>query len=139
MVIAISGSPAALVSKMAKKYNFDDYRATQYCIDENNCFTGETIPMWDSVSKRKAVLEIAKHEHLNLDDCYAYGDTIGDFDMLKLVGHPYAINPTATLLKTILADKEVAQKTTVIVERKDMIYHIPIEQLFTAKALPEIE
>ena len=128
-VIAISGSPSELVTEMAQKYQFDDFRGTVYKVDEDDCYTGELIPMWDSPSKRKAISELSEKYDLNLENCYAYGDTTGDFTMFKLVGHPYAINPTRSLLKMIKEDPEVSAKIKIIVERKDMIYRIPIETI----------
>jgi len=126
MVIAISGSPVELVSEMARKYNFDDYRGTTYVLDSDNRYTGEIIPMWDRESKRKAILDIAKQYDLDLNHCYAYGDTTGDLVMLSLVGHPYAINPTKSLIEAIKKDIDLSKKVTIIVERKDMIYQIPL-------------
>jgi len=129
LVIAISGSPYELVENMANKYQFDDFRGTKYALDEHDCYTGELTPMWDSTSKRKAINEFVAKYNLDLSECYAYGDTKGDFTMFKMVGHPYAINPTRSLLKMILEDEEVRNKITVIVERKDMIYHIPTDSI----------
>lgn len=131
LVIAVSGSPEELVARMSDKYDFDDHRGTVYVLDDDNRYTGELIPMWDRESKRKAILELAVQYNLDLEDCYAYGDTTGDLVMLKLVGHPYAINPTASLLDAIKEDEELAKKITVIVERKDMIYQIPLELIDT--------
>ena len=39
LVIAISGSPYELVSEMAAKYAFDDFRGTVYKTDEKGCYT----------------------------------------------------------------------------------------------------
>jgi HAD superfamily hydrolase (TIGR01490 family) len=129
LVIAISGSPIELVAEMANKYSFDDYKGTIYSVDKNNYYTGEIISMWDSPSKKKAIYEFVDRYNLDLNDCYAYGDTTGDFTMFKLVGHPYAINPTKSLLEMIKEDSEVSAKITIIVERKDMIYQIPLTSI----------
>jgi len=131
LVIAVSGSPIELVSEMAKKYKFDDFRGTTYVLDDDERYTGELIPMWDRVSKRKAILELVETYDLNLDDCFAYGDTTGDLTMLGLVGHPYAINPTKSLIEAIKADEELSKKITIIVERKDMIYKVPLDLVDT--------
>lgn len=131
LVIAISGSPNELVTEMAKKYRFDDYRGTVYVRDEDNRYTGELIPMWDRDSKHKAINELVKQYNIDMEASYAYGDTTGDLIMLKMVGHPYAINPTRSLLVEINNDKELRDKITIIVERKDMIYKIPIDEIDT--------
>ncbi len=124
IVIFISGSPDYLVSKMARKYEVADYRGTEYKIDENNNFTGEIVQMWDSGSKHVAIMEFVEKYDIYMQNSYAYGDTMGDYSMLKLVGNPIAINPTKELLKNIRNDKELHEKTIVIIERKDVIYKL---------------
>lgn len=129
IVIAISGSPIELVSEMANKYNMDDYRGTIYNSDEDNMYNGEIIPMWDSESKQKAILEMKEKYNVDLDKSFAYGDTSGDFTMFKAVGIPYAINPTKELLDKVLNDKEIKEKIKVVVERKDVTYGLDINSL----------
>lgn len=128
-VIAISGSPVELVREMSRKYGMDDYRGTIYKVGENGIYSGEIVPMWDSGSKRLAVLGIAQEHGLDLSQSYAYGDTNGDFSMLKLVGHPVAINPTRELLSNIRADRILREKISIIVERKDVIYRLNADNL----------
>jgi HAD superfamily hydrolase (TIGR01490 family) len=128
-VIAISGSPVELVREMSLKYGMDDYRGTIYKVSENGIYSGEIVPMWDSESKRLAVLGMAKDYGIDLSQSYAYGDTNGDFAMLKLVGHPVAINPTRELLTNIQADKDLLEKISIIVERKDVVYRLHADSL----------
>lgn len=129
IVIAISGSPSELVKEMSDKYNMDDYKGTIYKIGDNNNYTGEVIPMWDSVSKEKAILEMQEKYNIDLSQSYAYGDTSGDYTMFKLVGIPYAINPTKELLHKITNDKEIDSKINIIVERKDVTYKLKSSNL----------
>ncbi|MDN5314519.1 MAG: hypothetical protein PWP10_3269 [Clostridiales bacterium] len=126
LIIAISGSPIELVREMAKKYKMDDYKGTVYEIGENGTYNGKITPMWDSRSKREAVLKMAAKHNLNLDACFAYGDTAGDFTMLDLVGNPYAINPTRELLNKIMENGELRGRVNVIVERKDSTYQLDV-------------
>ncbi len=128
-VIAISGSPSELVKEMSQKYGMDDFRGTIYEKNEDGKYNGHVIPMWDAESKRKALLGLVDKYHIDLEASYAYGDTAGDFIMLKMVGHPYAINPTKELLVKIKADEELRRKVTIIVERKDVTYRLNIENL----------
>lgn len=123
-VIFISGSPDFLVEKMAEKYNATDFRGTEYIVNENNEFTGELIRMWDSVSKQEALDELIAKYDVDLTNSYAYGDTTGDFSMLKMVGHPVAINPNKPLLLEIKADDYLGQRAKIIIERKDVIYEL---------------
>ena len=121
-VFFISGSPDFLVSKMASKYDIDGYRGTGYLLDEAGRFTGEVVPMWDSESKNKAIDDFVNAYDINLSESYAYGDTNGDFSMLCRVGNPVAINPAKELMLNIKTTPELMKKTTIIVERKDLIY-----------------
>ena len=128
-VIAISGSPIELVTAMSELYEMDDYRGTIYKVGENGIYNGEIVPMWDAVSKKKAVFEMAEKHDLDLSESYAYGDTAGDFSMLKLVGNPFAINPTRELIAKIKEDEILKEKISFIVERKDAIYRLNIDTL----------
>lgn len=123
-VIFISGSPDFLVSKMAAKYGVEDYKATHYELDENGNFTGRITPMWDAQSKDRAIKEMVDAYHIDLSKSFAYGDTNGDLSMLKIVGHPTAINPTKELLDNIRNDSALAHHAKIIVERKDIIYEL---------------
>lgn len=121
LVIFISGSPDFLVKNMAKKYGADDFKASQY-LYEGETFTGKVLPMWDSVSKNGAIDYFVDKYDIDLENSFAYGDTNGDFTMLKRVGNPVAINPARELLDNIKMDKELCKKAKVVIERKDTIY-----------------
>ncbi|RQD69699.1 MAG: HAD-IB family hydrolase [Tindallia sp. MSAO_Bac2] len=123
-VFFISGSPDYLVEKMAEKYDVEDFRATEYLVDEGYNFTGEIVQMWDSASKKRALGDIIDKYQIDLPESYAYGDTKGDLSMLNAVGNPVAINPARELLTEIKNNAELKKKTTVILERKDVIYKI---------------
>ncbi len=128
-IIAISGSPDALVDYMARKYQFDDWRGTVYQTDEKGIYTGAITPMWDSVSKKKAMHELAEIYDLDLDRCFSYGDTNGDLTMFENTGHPTAVNPTKELLNRIRENEELMDRIRIVVERKDVIYHLDIHQI----------
>lgn len=124
ITITISGSPRELVSEMAQRHGFDDFIGTDYKINENNIYTGEVVPMWDSVNKQRAIEEFVTKYDIDLNNSYAYGDTSGDFSMLQLVKNPSVINPTREILDKILEDDEVREKINIIVERKDVVYKL---------------
>lgn len=124
LVIFISGSPDFLVRQMAKIWKADIYMGSKY-IFKKGIFTGEIIPMWDSTSKLNAINFLVDEHQIDLSQSYAYGDTNGDFTMLKSVAKPFAINPAKELLENIRQDPELSQKATIIVERKDVIYELP--------------
>ena len=123
MVIFISGSPEFLVKQMAQIWKADVYMGSKY-IFQKGVFTGEIIPMWDSTSKLNAIRTLVEKYNIDLESSYSYGDTNGDFTMLKSVGHPFAINPAKELLENIEKDSELSRKATIVVERKDVIYRL---------------
>lgn len=127
LVVFISGSPEYLVEKMAEKYNVKHYVGTRYFVDENNRFTGEIDPMWDTQSKNRFLCNFIREHKVDLASSYSYGDTTGDYDMLKMVGHPVLINPIKKLVEILQADPELMEKASIVVERKDVIYQIPAD------------
>lgn len=129
IIIAISGSPYELVSAMAHFYEMDDFKGTGYLMDENNYYTGEIIPMWDSQSKKAAVFEMVEKHDLDLSACWSYGDTAGDFAMLNLVGHPVMVNPTKELIQMVQMQSGLKEKIQLRVERKDVIYQLDLDNL----------
>jgi len=129
LVIAISGSPVELVGEMADKYGMNDYKGTVYEVGSDGIYSGIIRPMWDSDSKRIAVLEMADKHNLDLSLSYAYGDTTGDYSMLKMIGRPFAINPTRELIAKILEDEKLKEKISIIVERKNVTYKMGMDSL----------
>lgn len=128
-VITISGSPIELVREMALKHGFDDYRGAIYKIDDNNIYTGEVIPMWDSKSKKQAIIEFAEKYNIDVVNSYAYGDTAGDFTMLEMVKYPICVNPTNELIKKVIENTHTKDRVKVIVERKDVVYSLTAEDI----------
>ena len=123
LIFFISGSPDYLVSKMARKYGVTEYVGSKYILDEDGCFTGEVVRMWDSESKLKAIADIVKRYDISMEKSFAYGDTRGDISMLTQVGNPIAINPTFELLSHINENKD-QKDFKVVIERKDVIYEL---------------
>lgn len=124
VVITVSGSPIELVKEMSVRHGFDDYRGTIYKLNEEGIYTGEVIPMWDSVNKKRAIKELQDLYDIDLNASYAYGDTAGDFSMFQMIRYPVCVNPTKELLKKVMNDEEVKNKIKIIVERKDSVYNI---------------
>lgn len=123
-VITISGSPVELVREMSIKYGFDDYRGAEYILDENDVYTGDVIPMWDSESKKKSINEIVEKYEIDINESYAYGDTAGDFSMFHMVKYPICVNPTNEILKKVLNDEDLRKRIEIVVERKDVVYNL---------------
>jgi HAD superfamily hydrolase (TIGR01490 family) len=49
--------------------------------------------------KAQAIRELAERENIDLAASYAYSDSESDLPMLRLVGHPVAVNPDSVLAK----------------------------------------
>lgn len=127
-VISISGSPTEFISEFAKKYGFYDFAASEYKLNSDNYYTGEVIPMWDSDSKKNAIEGFIKKYNIDLQKSYAYGDTSGDFNMLRMVGFPTTINPTRELIEQVKEEPDFADRLQIVVERKDMVYKLKVDQ-----------
>jgi HAD superfamily hydrolase (TIGR01490 family) len=57
-------------------------------------YTGSIVPPYPyGEGKRRLVETFAKETGIALQDSYAYGDSPGDVDTLRLVGHPLVVNP----------------------------------------------
>lgn len=123
LVIFISGSPDFLVHRMAEKWGADDYCGSTYHV-ENDVITGDISPMWDTPNKLKAIDQFCAKYQINLDHSYAYGDTNGDWGMLNQVAYPTAFNPSKELLMKIKNDQKMQARCQIVVERKDVIYHL---------------
>ena len=125
-VIFISGSPDFLVKRMANKWGADDYQGSIYHTKDGR-FSGEISPMWDSRNKIKSLNRFCEKYNLDLEKSYAYGDTSGDYSMLKSVGNPIAINPSKEFLEKLRENQEISKKVQVIIERKDVIYKVNLD------------
>lgn len=65
---------------------------------EDGVYTGRLVgDLMHGQAKADAVRELAERLGLDLAESSAYGDSINDFSMLELVGHPCAINPEPRL------------------------------------------
>lgn len=115
-LIAISGSPEELVEPFAKKYQFDAWIGQKY-IRNGDKFTGEAIKT--HTSKGALLQDIVTKYDLTSEESYAYGDSIGDRELLESVDNPIAFNPTIELL-------ELAKTNgwPIVIERKSIFYRL---------------
>jgi HAD superfamily hydrolase (TIGR01490 family) len=57
-------------------------------------YTGRLVPPLPyGQGKRRLIEQLAQDISLDLSLCYAYGDSPGDFDLLRAVGYPTVVNP----------------------------------------------
>lgn len=117
ILVAISGSPMEIVREFNKYLRFDFILATEREI-KNGVFTGKhlKIPGHD---KKSALISFAKENKFNFKRSIGVGDTESDIGIFELVETPICFNPNLNLYK--IAKKN---KWKIVVERKDVIYHL---------------
>jgi HAD superfamily hydrolase (TIGR01490 family) len=117
-LLAISGSHHELIEKIAKYYQFDDYKGSVYQRNEDSTgFNGKKYIA--SSNKESALKEMIKQHNLSLTDSYGIGDSKTDIPILKTVDNPIAFNPNRMLYETARTNN-----WKIVIERKDMIYEL---------------
>ena len=92
-VALISGSPDFLVKPIADVLAIPIVQAARLQTTEGG-YTGRVYaPLPYGEGKRRIIEDLAAQYHLDLKSSYAYGDSPGDFQALKTVGHPFVVNP----------------------------------------------
>jgi phosphoserine phosphatase len=57
-------------------------------------YTGRVVPPLPYGNGKRQLLDrLAQDLALDLSACYAYGDSPGDLEVLRAVGHPTVVNP----------------------------------------------
>lgn len=93
-VVFITGCPEFLITPLAKFLGVETIFCAEPDLDGSGAYTGHLVlPVPYGAGKRLLVEEFAHERGLDLKDCYAYGDSPGDVDILLTVGHPLVVNP----------------------------------------------
>lgn len=92
-IILVTGTLDFLIAPLAQWLGVDVVLAAKpERIDGR--YTGHLVPPLPyGEGKRMLITDLALHSGLDLRSCYAYGDSPGDVEVLRLVGHPLVINP----------------------------------------------
>jgi len=118
-LLAISHSPQKVVKEFCKKMGFDKVYGHIYEIDRQKRFTGQVLYA-ELISDKAEILKRAiEKEKLTLRGSVGVGDTESDIAFLKMVENPICFNPNQKLYQYA---KRAGWK--IIVERKDVIYHL---------------
>ena len=88
---------------IAKMLGADEVLSSRAAVDEDGCFTGEITHFNQAQGKADACEALARARSWDLSECSAYSDSVSDAPLLRLVGHPYAVNPDRAL-------REMAQR-----------------------------
>jgi len=118
-LLAISHSPKLIVESFCKEWGFDKVYGELYEFDKKRRFTGKTLCPTLVGDKSQILKRVIEKEKLTLEKSIGVGDTESDVPFLKMVEKPICFNPNQNLYK--LAKK---MGWSIVVERKDVIYHL---------------
>lgn len=94
----VSAAGNGVVEQLAHVLGMDGGIGTRYEIDAEGAFTGRLDgPFVYGEGKVEAMQEFAAGHGIELDDSYAYSDSLSDLPMLRAVGNPVAVNPDPSL------------------------------------------
>jgi HAD superfamily hydrolase (TIGR01490 family) len=97
-VYIITAAAQELADTLASVLAFDGGIGSQFSEVRDGVFTGRPVGYFVyRADKAKAVQELAEREGIDLAESYAYSDSESDLPMLRLVGHPVAVNPDREL------------------------------------------
>lgn len=116
-LVAISGSPTEIVEEFNKHWRFDLTLGTEMKVADGVYTGGHEIVY--AHDKKAAVAHALKKIGGEFTHSFAVGDTESDIGMLESVDEPICFNPTQELYAVA---KE--RKWPVVVERKNVIYHL---------------
>jgi HAD superfamily hydrolase (TIGR01490 family) len=97
-VVIVSASGEELVAPIAAMLGADLMVATQMVVEDGR-YTGEIAHYVYGPAKADAIRDLATARGYDLEQSYAYSDSITDVPMLEIVGHPTAVNPDRGLRK----------------------------------------
>jgi HAD superfamily hydrolase (TIGR01490 family) len=92
-IILLTGSLDFLIEPIASALQVD--RCCAGMLEQRDgVYTGALVqPMPYGEGKRRLIEQVADELGLELSACYAYGDSPGDLEVLRAVGHPTVVNP----------------------------------------------
>lgn len=97
-VVIVSASGEEMVTPIAELLGAD-YSVGSVMSVEDGKYAGEVQFYCYGPNKVVAMQKLADEHDYDLDQCFAYSDSITDVPMLAAVGHPTAVNPDRGLRK----------------------------------------
>lgn len=118
--VAISQSPKTVLDQFCTQYGFDKVYGRIYEIGPQDRFTGEVTDAHLIENKANIVKRVFENNlDLERSNSIAVGDTDGDISLLESVDKAICFNPNEVLYKYA-----VRAGWKIVVERKDVIYHL---------------
>jgi HAD superfamily hydrolase (TIGR01490 family) len=94
-----TAAPQELADMLAHVMGFDGAIGQRSEIAEGH-YTGQLDgPLTYREGKAQAIRELAERKGIDLGDSYAYSDSESDLPMMRVVGHPVAVNPDSELAR----------------------------------------
>lgn len=92
-IILLTGSLDFLINPIAGALRVDQYFAGRL-EQVDGLYTGHILPPLPyGYGKRQLIERVVAESTLDLAACYAYGDSPGDLEVFRAVGHPTVVNP----------------------------------------------
>ena len=93
----VTGAPVELAEIVARRLGLSGALGTVSEV-EDGAWTGRLVgEILHGPAKATAVRALTEREHLDLEACAAYSDSINDLPLLEMVGHPNVVNPDRQL------------------------------------------
>jgi HAD superfamily hydrolase (TIGR01490 family) len=109
LVCIVSSSPEEIVEPLARLLRVDRFIASRPQIVDGK-YTGELDFYAYGPNKPTAIKELAAELDIDLDNSFAYTDSITDLPMLDTVGNPVVVNPGKEL-RRIASEREWRTET----------------------------
>jgi HAD superfamily hydrolase (TIGR01490 family) len=101
-IVIVSTSGTEVVEPIGAMLGADKVIATRMVVADGK-YTGEIEEYAYGPHKATAILALAEAEGYDLENSYAYSDSVTDEPMLAAVGHPFAVNPDKALRRLAVA------------------------------------
>jgi len=138
-LLAISNSQDSMVERFSSSVGFDAALGRPLEIKKGRytgmgIVDGKQFPVDMKLDKPKLLRDFLESKEMVADmkRSMAFGDSEGDLDILSIVGHPVAFNPSYELAK--IAQR---RKWSVVVERKDVMYRIHKADIMVSRERPK--
>jgi HAD superfamily hydrolase (TIGR01490 family) len=99
-VYIVTAASQELASLLAQVLVLDGAIGSRFSEVVDGVYTGNPTGLFIyRTDKARAIEQLAEREGIDLSASYAYSDSESDLPMLKVVGHPVAVNPDRELLR----------------------------------------
>ncbi len=95
-VYIVSAAPEEIVEPLARYLGAEEAIASRAAVSAG-LYTGQLLNFAYGPQKAATMRHIAERDGLDLNESWAYSDSVTDLPMLETVGHPVVVNPDRAL------------------------------------------